>query len=328
MRKLLILFFFLLNSVMFVRAQDPEFTQFYANPLYLNPAFAGTAKGIRFAMNYRNQWPSLPQSFVTYAASYDQHFDEISGGIGVQLLYDKAGDGDLSTTMGNFMYSYFLPVTDKFAFKAGLQMTMIQQSIDFSKLIFYDQIDRRGGIIKPTEEDLPTYGVYKIDPFMDFSAGIIGFTNKFYAGFCVNHIAEPQMSFFDNTDSRLPRKYTAHVGLMLPLDNARNPKNFFSPNLLFQKQENFAQLNVGAYYIKDFFVAGIWYRQTSQNSDAVMGLIGIKKAPLKFGYSYDVTVSDVHYGGKGSHEVSLIIEIPTYRKTPPVKWRKLICPSF
>ena len=320
--------FITLNSVIIVRAQDPEFTQFYANPLYLNPAFAGTAKGIRFAMNYRNQWPSLPSSFVTYAASYDQHFDDISGGIGIQLLYDRAGDGDLSTTVGNFMYSYFLPVTEKFAIKAGLELSMIQKSIDFSKLSFYDQIDPKWGFIKRTGEDLPTYGVYRITPFMDFSAGIIGFTNKFYAGFCVNHISEPQMSFFDNTDSKLPRKYTAHVGLMLPLDNARTPKNFFSPNILFQKQENFAQLNFGAYYIRDWFVAGAWYRQSSQNGDAAMMLIGVKKAPLKFSYSYDVTISNVYTGGKGSHEVSVIIEIPTYRKPAPVKWRKLICPTF
>ena len=26
-------------------AQDPEFSQFYSNPLLLNPAFAGTARG-------------------------------------------------------------------------------------------------------------------------------------------------------------------------------------------------------------------------------------------------------------------------------------------
>lgn len=25
-----------------VEAQDPQFSQFYANPIYLNPAFAGT----------------------------------------------------------------------------------------------------------------------------------------------------------------------------------------------------------------------------------------------------------------------------------------------
>ena len=40
-------------------AQDPEFTQFYANPLYLNPAFAGTGRCPRIIMNYRNQWPAI-----------------------------------------------------------------------------------------------------------------------------------------------------------------------------------------------------------------------------------------------------------------------------
>ncbi|MEY4602756.1 MAG: hypothetical protein RIT43_48, partial [Bacteroidota bacterium] len=42
-----------------VSAQDPTFTQFYANPLYLNPAFAGSHGCPRFALNYRNEWPQL-----------------------------------------------------------------------------------------------------------------------------------------------------------------------------------------------------------------------------------------------------------------------------
>ncbi|MGM0478992.1 MAG: type IX secretion system membrane protein PorP/SprF, partial [Bacteroidota bacterium] len=36
-----------------VRAQDPQFSQFYANPIYLNPAFAGSHGCPRFAANYR-----------------------------------------------------------------------------------------------------------------------------------------------------------------------------------------------------------------------------------------------------------------------------------
>jgi len=52
-------------------AQDPQFTQFYANPLYLNPAFAGTARCPRVTMNYRNQWPVLTGTFVITSASYD-----------------------------------------------------------------------------------------------------------------------------------------------------------------------------------------------------------------------------------------------------------------
>ena len=49
-------------------AQDPTFTQFYANPLYLNPAFAGSNGCPRFALNYRNEWPQLTGNYVTYSA--------------------------------------------------------------------------------------------------------------------------------------------------------------------------------------------------------------------------------------------------------------------
>lgn len=71
LRKLLILIF--VGMYGSVYAQDPEFTQFYANPLYLNPAFAGSQRCPRVALNYRNQWPALSGTFVTSSASYDQH---------------------------------------------------------------------------------------------------------------------------------------------------------------------------------------------------------------------------------------------------------------
>ena len=63
--------------------QDPEFTQFYAAPVYLNPAFAGSARCPRVGFNYRNQWPALQKTYITYAASYDQHIDALSGGLGL-----------------------------------------------------------------------------------------------------------------------------------------------------------------------------------------------------------------------------------------------------
>ena len=52
-------------------AQDPQFTQFYANPLYLNPAFAGSSRCPRVNINYRNQWPALKETYITTSASYD-----------------------------------------------------------------------------------------------------------------------------------------------------------------------------------------------------------------------------------------------------------------
>jgi len=312
-----------------LKAQDPEFTQFYANKLYLNPAFAGTGGGPRFSLNYRNQWPSISNAFETYSVSYDQHFDAIGGGVGVQAWHDRAGDGELTTTVVSAMYSYNLNVTRDFTIKAGLQASGYTRSVDFSKLRFEDQIDPRRGFVRPTQEPLPKNGTETIDPYPDFSAGFMGFTEKYYAGFSVHHITEPTQSFYNNPNNTLPRKFTGHVGMMLPLDNAaRNPESFISPNIMYQRQGKFTQVNVGGYYIHKFFVTGLWFRQTAPNSDALMALVGLKKDPFKIGYSYDLTVSEARPAAKGSHEISLVIQLDPPDRRQVKEWRKLSCPDF
>lgn len=123
-------------------------------------------------------------------------------------------------------------------------------------------------------------------------------------------------------------KLTTHIGMQIPLEQSRHPTRFFSPNLLIQKQSNFLQINLGGYYTKDYFIAGAWWRQTSINTDAAMVLIGIKRDPFKIGYSYDITFSEVRLQGKGSHELSLIIELEHRNKFQTTKWKKLNCPDF
>ncbi|MEY3927192.1 MAG: hypothetical protein RJA97_199, partial [Bacteroidota bacterium] len=72
----------LLTHAWSAQAQDPHFTQYYANPLYLNPAFAGVKQCPRVTTNYRNQYPSLGV-YQTFSASYDQYVDGLNGGIGL-----------------------------------------------------------------------------------------------------------------------------------------------------------------------------------------------------------------------------------------------------
>ena len=92
-------------------AQDPEFSQFYSNPLLLNPAFAGTARGPRVVMSHRNQWPAMSGAFVTQAVGYDQHFSSIQGGLGLVVMNDQAGQNTLTTTRITGMYSYQQVIT-------------------------------------------------------------------------------------------------------------------------------------------------------------------------------------------------------------------------
>ena len=79
-------------------AQDPSFSQFYANPLYLNPAFAGTNECPRANLNYRDQWPGIGRTYVTTSASWDQHIQAIGGGLGVIVSQDRSGSGNLNTS--------------------------------------------------------------------------------------------------------------------------------------------------------------------------------------------------------------------------------------
>jgi type IX secretion system PorP/SprF family membrane protein len=104
MKKIVLLCVLSLN-VLTSLAQDPTFTQFYANPLYLNPALAGSYGCSRFALNYRNQWPQLSGNYLTYSASYDQYFKNISGGFGVLATHDQQGQGTIQTTMLGGVYS-------------------------------------------------------------------------------------------------------------------------------------------------------------------------------------------------------------------------------
>src|SRR4030095_593722 len=89
-----------------VTAQDPQFSQFYAAPLYLNPALAGSTGQARAGLNYRNQWPAMEANFTTMSAYFDYFIEDKNTGVGVLLTQDKAGLSGLRSTSLALQYSY------------------------------------------------------------------------------------------------------------------------------------------------------------------------------------------------------------------------------
>ena len=166
---ILLAFVFVTVGTEETQAQDPEFTQYFANPLYLNPAFAGTARCPRMTMSYRNQWPAMSGSFVTTAAAYDQNVETLSGGLGLIVMNDQAGRGTLSTTTASGIYSYQQAITRKLSIKAAMQVTYMQKSLDWGRLSFGDMIDPRSGFIYETQ-DKPRGGMVQA---VDFSTGFL-----------------------------------------------------------------------------------------------------------------------------------------------------------
>ena len=301
-------------------AQDPQFSQFYANPIYLNPAFAGSHGCPRIALNYRNQWPALSGSFVTYSASYDQFFETIQGGIGIIAVNDQQGKGTINHTTLSLIYSYHLKVTREFSMMFAGKATWNQKFLDWDRLTFGDMIDPRRGFIYATG-DVPRGGTAG---FFDVSAGFLGYTENFFFGGSAHHLNTPNESVIIGT-SQMPMRFNGHMGAKIPLGGKSKYKNKASimPNVIYQYQQGFMELNLGTYVQYGAFTAGAWLR----SRDAFILSIGINTGTFKVGYSYDLTVSRLNNGVTGgSHEVSLGFDLNCTKK--PTAFRTISCPSF
>ena len=306
-------------------AQDPAFSQFYSNPLYLNPAFAGANNGgcPTANLNYRDQWPGIGRTYVTYSASYDQHIDALGGGLGVIVAQDKSGSGNLNTLHASLLYSYLLEVNRDLIIKAGFEASYRSLNLDWDNLTFGDMIDPTYGFIYQTDEDI----VNNADnvSFPDFSAGILGYTKNMFFGFAAHHLTQPDQGFI--SVSNLPTKYTAHIGGNFPLSRYSNNVTTISPNFLYQKQQDFQQFNYGVYVNRGPIVGGLWTRNSVKNFDSFILMFGLVQDAFKFGYSYDITVSNLKNSNTlGAHELSFTLFMPCRNKSK--LYNTISCPQF
>lgn len=313
-----------------IRAQDAHFSQFYANPLYLNPAFAGAKVCPRVVTNYRNQWPSIPGSYVTYNASFDMHFDALGGGLGVMVTSDRAGQGVLTEQTVSLIYSVRIRLSREWFLKAGLQASFFQKHLDWDKLKFGDQINSKWGFSNVTLEKRPTNGEYNIMD-VDFSGGLVVYNRNFFGGIALHHLVPVDVAF--EGESYLPMKITGHMGYTFALNGGKRLKPgdpTISPNFVYMNQGPFHQFNWGAYFKKAPMIFGLWYRHFMDNegfnSDAIIVQVGFEYDKFKFGYSYDITISDLGTASGGAHEVSFALDFNC-----PVKKRRMHeinCPAF
>ena len=288
-------------------AQDPQFSQFYSNPLYLNPAFAGTGTYPRIVTNYRNQWPSSGNTFATYSFSYDKYFLGMKGAIGFQALYDREVNGSINTIQNSFVYCYHTKINDRLFFTSALQAGFIIKQFNTKDLIFPGMINQENGSITG-DYAIPVESGQKIFP--DFSFGMVGQQDDVYFGFAVNHLTQPNQSIVEGDKAgNLPMKFTLHFGAKThDFIRALFSKEFsLSPNAIYQQQGVFKQLNLGMYMVNKSLTFGAWFRNNlSARPDAVIGMIGYSTPYFQFGYSFDYVLSDLSLYSMGSHEISFI----------------------
>ncbi|MFZ0283352.1 MAG: PorP/SprF family type IX secretion system membrane protein, partial [Bacteroidales bacterium] len=180
-------------------SQDPTFTQFYANALYLAPSFAGATEEYRVSINYRNQWPAVPGVFHTYSIAVDKALVNFNSGIGVLATYDVAGSGDLSTTNIGLVYSYDFNINEDWHIRPGVNFKFTYLGLNIYKLVFASQMTGTGTV--PTVYPPPFDNVADVD----FAASTLVYNDRFWGGFTLDHLLTPKQSFYGN-ESTLPIK--------------------------------------------------------------------------------------------------------------------------
>lgn len=287
------------------KAQDAEFSQFLNNPLYLNPAFAGVGIGPRFITNFRNEWPSLNNAYTTYSVSYDQDIEKLNGGVGLSALSDQQGNGLYSNLQFTGFYSYQFKMNKNYALKAGFSTSYSQLKIDYANFVFADMIDLNS--VSVTSQSGEFTPADQIKSFVDFGAGFLMFSKKLFFGLGIKHLTQPNISFYTNEKSNLPVRLALHFGYEFKKN--KHSKSFFAPNFLLVQQGRFRQINGGIMTGAGVLIAGLNYRYTINNSDALSLIFGVKKGVFKTAYSYDITTSRFRGNSGGTHEISITINL-------------------
>ncbi|MDA3953302.1 MAG: PorP/SprF family type IX secretion system membrane protein [Bacteroidales bacterium] len=324
MRKIFIIIMIL--SVYKAYCQDVEFSQYYANPLYLNPAFAGSDEFARVSLNYRTILPTSFGDYSTYSASFDKYYEALSGGIGFQIMNDKQAQGVISDLGFSLLYSYHTQLKKRWSLATGFRIGYNIKTLNSSGLVYPDMIDPVNGISNSGMES----ELYQKSLYFDFSFGMLTWYENYFGGITIDHITKPQISLGSDDPGPIERKYTIHGGMEIPFyNNLRRVHMTMSPNLIFQMQGASSKLNLGVYLNKNFITSGVWLKtNTNFNLTGCVLMFGYLTDYSTFSYSYDVPfyLGDLSGIISGGHEVTFLYKFMYKRKRKKMKAIK--CPKI
>jgi type IX secretion system PorP/SprF family membrane protein len=326
-------------------SQDVHYTQFFTNPLILNPAQTGYYDGnYRIGFNFKAQWPwATSQSIYNYhteAPYVDFSFGEKKikvgwFGLGFNFLNDQAGDGQLSYRRFSTSIAYHqaFDKDHRYILSLGFGASYVLRSVDFSKFYFNNQwVDDEGFnlSIDPAEPwKKQSFGLFDMNAGLNFGAQISDMV-RLDVGFSMLHLNRPKHSFY-NQNERLGLRYQASAGTGLKI----NERMTLDVNAYYTYQKKASEILFGALYgyglydgkrshnLAHMLYVGMYYRV----KDALTPVVGYRFKTMRLLLSYDVTLSKLATAAKanGGPEISLVYVGKWNRE---FNGKKVYCPRF
>ena len=308
-----------------MRPQDIHFSQVDAEPLLLNPAYAGFFDGAgRFGVIYRNQWATVSIPFQTFALAGEialwRSSSNMSGlSMGATFFNDHAGTLHYGTTSGHLSLAYFRSLSrnrNNFL-SVGLDAGYAQSGFDPSMAQMED----------PSELFVTQHNSYPL-----LAAGIAWYyqpSGDFHTriGFSIRNINRPNISYLQLDDTYLERRYS----LTMRAEYRHWQTWSLMPVMMFQHQGNNTEWVYGAdlkWYLEEggshetSLRAGIAFR----HADAFIANILMEYDAFLFNFCYDANISGLASASNtiGAFEVAIVYRMSKGKK----KTKALKCDPY
>ncbi|WP_243732496.1 PorP/SprF family type IX secretion system membrane protein [Pedobacter metabolipauper] len=319
--------------------QDHVYSQFFNAPIYLNPALTGQFEGdIRMNLIYRNQWSALSGDLSYISASADVNIPNFGGGVG--LMFTRSSEGTAYLTKNNISANYAYSVGgEDLVVSFGIQAGVANRTIDWSKLVFSDQIDMNLGYIPGSISSAPA-PEQSNRFYFDAGTGINVVYKNLMVGGTVAHVNKPDESF-TGVQAKLPMRFIGNASYRINLiasdTYGSEDGPFLIPSVVYYKQAAASSLSMGAQFKWRGLNTGLWYRSNSQgDKDAIVVsfIFDIFKGSrngekLRLGISHDATTSKINYTNtSGSTEASIGYEKYFQNSSGYNKFNGLRCYDF
>jgi len=280
--------------------QDPQFTQYMFNTLYITPAYAGVEGITQLTAVHRSQWAGYQSSFndggapTTQLISFNSPIYKLKSGFGTYIVNDKLGPQN--NLEAHAMYAYHLGLKDaKLSF--GIKVGIYSQSINYDQ---YRAIHRDDPLLEGK-----TGKESQLRPDVGF--GLFYRAEKYYLGAGINHITRAEFDFNVN-DAR--NALENHLNFTGGYFYEVNFDLTLNPTILVKTDFKEYSFDLGLIAtLKDKMWAGLSFRQ-SEAANVLLGYSFLKEKSLKLGYAIDVIVKDRDAKENFSHELMLSYQLP------------------
>lgn len=295
--------------------QDPQFSLYMYNPLYYNPAAAGSEGVSRVQLTQRSQYigyqtigngdASAAQN--TQLLSFNMPLAKIKGGIGIYVLNDKYGPAINQAVQVS--YAYRMTVKNG-TLALGVQAGMFNKGYDF-------------GQFRPSDQNDPLIPTGRINQFRpDVGAGVYYNTTDYWLGLSMTHLNKAKYSYVTDRSTD-PSDRKAYLSAGYRLGTSYNID--LQPSILVQYSTttgfpgSAVALNLLATYDNRFW-AGLGYRF----NDAIMTTLGInlgRNNAFRAGVAVDITTAGASAKSPASVEILLAYALPApdARKKPIIR---------